>query len=189
MFAGCIIQAGRNEAFDLTLKTLKTSGVEQRPPVLGVPPSLPLPPKTHKVWVAVLVQPQACSLRAEPLLLFPLNCSARRGSTLWEGRAAPLRPDCWEARRWSRGQQWWSRGQQWWWWASLGSHGPLLGKALSPPLIAGPGVSPPLATANLPAGWQGPVQRCSESVRCVLCPSLFTWLRCGVPEMGFSALL
>ena len=93
------------------------------PQFLGCLPHSPLPPETHKVWVAVLVQPQACSLRADPLLLFPLNCSAQWGSTLREGGAAPLRPKCWGTRRWSS-------GQQWWWWASLGSREPLLGGRL-----------------------------------------------------------
>lgn len=170
MFAGCVIQAGRNEAFDHTLKTLKTSGVEQRPPVLGVPPSLPsstLDPQS----LGGRVGPTSGMFPAgrptaplSPKLLCPTGeCPVRRWGGPCEtrvlGHAAAFLQSAAVAV-----------GFAWVMWASAGR------KALSASLSPGPDVPPPLATANLPAGWQGPVQGCSESVRC------------GVPEKGFGAL-
>lgn len=123
MFAGCVIQAGRNEAFDHTLKTLKTSGVEQRPPVLGVPPSLP----------SSTLDPQSLGGRVGPTSgMFPAGrptaplspkLLCRWGSALWEGGVAPVRPECWGMRRRSCSQQQWR-------WASLGSCEPLRGGRL-----------------------------------------------------------
>lgn len=168
MFAGCVIQAGRNEAFDLTLKTLKTSGVEQRPPVLGVPPSLPSSTRDPQS-LGGSVGPTSGMFPAgrptaplSPKLLCPTgkHPARRRGGpseTKVLGDAALVLRSAVVVVGFTRIMR-----------ASAGR------KALSPPLSPGPGVSPPLATANLPAGWQGPLQGSSESVRCVLCPSLFT---------------
>ena len=123
MFAGCVIQAGRNEAFDHTLKTLKTSGVEQRPPVLGVPPSLPsstLDPQSlgGRVGPTSGMFPAGRPTAAlSPKLLCPMGEGpGRKWGGLCETRVLGMRRQ--------------SRSQQQWRWASLGPCEPLWGGRL-----------------------------------------------------------